>query len=244
MPASVLTFFLNNPIQSGSSAGLLDTTAPPASTSTTGFTPGTISTTFSFATMQYNLEEGSAYFTGGGPGAPVGPPTQSAHSFAIDCWRTNSVYTGVFSAGTWYSSASVISVTAGLSGAGNLRWRIWRSSSFSGASATEITKFSNNSCLIGSTFTNLTTTVAQSSSASTQVASFSVSGEYLFLSTAYQIRTASGNASADVLFRMGPITDLTNGSHLVTSAFSDTTPTSGGVSGAGFYVHRKHWGAA
>lgn len=242
MAASVLTFFLNNPLQSGSSAGLLDVNQPVTTTSITGWNVGSIGTAFSFATMQYNFEVPSGAFTNGGPGEPVGPPNASAHSFAIDCFRTASVYTGVFSAGTWYSCASMLAVTRAQTGAGNLRWRIWRASSLSGSHATEITHFSSNSCLIGSTITALGTSVAQTSSASTQVAQFSVSGEYLFLQCAWQKRSASNNASADCAFRFGAGLTITDGSGLITSAFSDTTPAPTGGAMSGYLLHHYYHG--
>src|SRR5437899_965004 len=109
MPSSVLTFFLNNPRQSGSSAGLLDLTQPAASTSTTGWTVGTV-VGGNYSRLTYNVEVPSTNFTTTVQlsGAPI---TASSH-IAEDCWRTSTATTGDFSAGTWYSSASVIAVTA------------------------------------------------------------------------------------------------------------------------------------
>ena len=58
----------------------------------------------------------------------------------------------------------------------------WRSANADGTSATEVTA----GTMIGTTVTNVTTTVAQSSSASTQVGAFSLANEYLFWQLAWE----------------------------------------------------------
>lgn len=215
MAASVLTLFLANPIQSGSSAGLLTLTQPATSTSTTGWTVGKIAAT-NYSRQSYNQEEATTTFTATAQlsGAPI---TLGGH-LAEDCWRTSAVTTGVFSAGTWYSGVSVISVTAAATGTGNANFRIWRSVNADGTAATEITK----SNMTGTNVANLLTTVAQTSSASTQVAGFSLAAEYLFFQAAWKITVASGSNTADTLIRQGAITSNVAGSFLATSAFSAT----------------------
>jgi hypothetical protein len=175
MAASVLTLFLDNPVQAGSSAGLLTLTAPTASTSTTGWTVGTTAAT-QYSRLTYNTEVGAANFTA--TAQPSGAPT----STAMDCYRISAVTTGDFSAGTWYSSVSAIAVTSGGIQDGRARFRIWRSANVDASSPTEITA----GTMIGTSVTNLATTVAQSSSASTQIGAFSLSAEYLFLQVAWE----------------------------------------------------------
>jgi len=226
--SSALTLYPNNPLQSSSSAGKLDTTAPTASTSTTGWTVGTTSVSFPYSLLSYNAEK--ANFSSGA--LPSGGPVTAAAHFAQDCWRLSSVTSGTFSAGTWYSSLSLLAVTAGGAQDGNARYRIYRASSASGAAATQLTA----GTMVGTVVTNLSTTVAQSSSASTQIGSVTLTDEYLFLQVAWQITGAGNNAGDDVLVRLGPLTNITNGSFLVTPQFTGVGGGGGGaVPGAGYY---------
>jgi len=229
--ASVLTLFYNNPQQSGSSAGLLDVNQPTASTSTTGWTVGTTSLSFPFSLLSYDAKKTNFNTSA----RPTGGPVTAAGHFAEDSYRLSVATSGTFSAGTWYSSGSMIAVTNASGQQGRLDVRIWRSSSLSGASPTELTK----SIMTGS-IAVLSTTVAASSSASTQIASVTLNNEYLFVNMSWEITTAGTNSGADTLFRFGPATDVANGSFLVTPTF---TPTGGGgaTPAAGFYTHRKHY---
>src|SRR5256886_804572 len=125
--ASVLTLFYNNPMQSGSSAGVLDLSQPTASTSTTGWTVGTLSPTL-YSRMSFANKLTSTAFHS----TPVelgGAPSATAGLLAADCWRLSAATSGTFSAGTWYSALSCLATTTGGSQDGNGRWRLWRSSS-------------------------------------------------------------------------------------------------------------------
>jgi hypothetical protein len=171
----VATFFLNNPIQGGSTAGLLDVTAPTASTSTTGWTVGATGST-NYSRMTYNLEVGTGNFTS--TAQPSGIPVNSGE----DCFRLSGVTTGQFSAGTWYSTLSVMAVTSGGVQDGRARFRLWRSASADLTSATELTQ----GAMIGSNTTALSTSVAQSSSASTQIAASNLTNEFLIMQVAWE----------------------------------------------------------
>ena len=173
---SVLTLYFDNPEQSNSSAGLLTLTQPGASTSTTGWIVGNTLGAAQYSRQSFRQERAVATFTG--TAEPSGVPLGKAQ----DSWRISAGTTGTFSAGTWYSSVSVIAVTSGGFRDGRARFRIWRSSNEDGTTATEVTA----GAMVGSNVTDLSTTVAQSSSASTQIASFSLSGEYLFLQVAWE----------------------------------------------------------
>ena len=81
----------------------------------------------------------------------------------------------------------------------------------------------------GTAFAGVSLTVAKSSSMSTQVASFSLSNEFLFLQVAWDILNPGNSSTRDSLIRMGPITDSANGSFLLTPTF---TVTGGGGSAA------------
>lgn len=231
MAASVLTLFLNNPRQSGSSAGLLDLTQPAASTSTTGWTVGTITTAFPFSAMSFAIERGTTEFTSAT--LPSGPPATAGGHLAEDCWRTSAITTGQFSLGTWFSAVSVIAVTNASGQSGRANFRIWHSPNADGSGAVEFTA----GRMVGSRITNLLTTVAQTSSASTRIAASNVTNEYLFLQWAWEITTAATNAGADVLTRLGPVTSNVAGSFLATSAFSSITPLS--AAAGGYYMTRR-----
>lgn len=229
MAASILTLCLDNPEQSGSSAGLLNTVAPTASTSTTGWTVGTtVAARWSRQTFRVEVPATGFTATAQPSGAPV--------NLAQDCWRISAATTGDFSAGTWFSAVSVIAVTNASAQRGRAIFSLWKSANADGTSATRIT---NNSNMTGSTLgSGLLTTAAQSSSASTRIGAFSLANEYLFMQAAWETTTAGTNASADALVRIGPMSGFgiageLNGSGVVTSAFSAT----GGaavIAGAGY----------
>lgn len=176
---SILTLYLNNPEQSNSSAGLLDVTQPGASTSTTGWILGNELHPGVYSRQSFRQERDDVTFT------TTVEPSDVPLGKAQDSWRISTGTSGTFSAGTWYSSVSVIAVSSGGARDGRARFRIWRSASEDGTSATEVTQ----GAMVGSLVTNLATTVAQSSSASTQVGGFSLSGEYLFLQVAWENTT-------------------------------------------------------
>ena len=173
--ASILTLYASNPEQSGSSAGLLTLTQPGASTSTTGWIQGLLGAT-QYSRQSFRQERANATF------ASTAQPSGEPLGLAQDSWRISATTTGDFSAGTWYSSVSVIAVTSGGFQDGRARFRLWRSGNADGTTATEITA----GTMVGSLVTNLSTTVAQSSSASTQIGAFSVANEYVFLQVAWE----------------------------------------------------------
>ncbi len=172
---AALTLFLNNPIQGGSNAGLLDMTAPTASTSTTGWTVGTTAPA-NYSRITYNLEQPTVNFTA--TAQPSGAPV----NLGEDCFRLSAQTTGQFSADTWYSSLSAIAVTSGGAQSGRARFRLWRSANVDGTAATELTQ----GAMLGSKITQLSTTVAQSSSASTLIAVSNLTNEFLFLQIAWE----------------------------------------------------------
>lgn len=234
MAGSVLTFFLNNPLQSGSSAGALDLVQPATSTSTTGWTVGTNAAGL-FSRMTFGTEVPRGNFTA--TAQPSGPPISTAGILAQDCFRTSTATTGDFSAGTWYSCASMIAVTASGTAQDRLRTRIWRSVNVDGTGATEITK----GAMIGTTIAPQTT-VANTSSASTQIGAFSLANEYLFLQCALETVVAGAGTTRDCLMRFGAITSNVAGSFLATSSFSVTGGGGGGgVFGAGYWQRAQDW---
>lgn len=231
---SIRTLYCNNPQQSSASAGLLDPTAPPASTSTTGWTVGTTVAT-RYSAMTYNAEVPATGFTT--TIQPSGGPITTNGHKAEDCFRTSAVTSGVFSRGTWYSSLSLIAVTNASSQDGRARFRLWRSTDAAGANAVEITDPSRP--MIGTTTGALSTSVAASSIASTWLPTVVLSGEYLFLQVGWETTVAGTNAGADALLRFGSLF-VDSGSGVVTSAFSATILAAGGsASGAGYVLRKR-----
>ena len=231
--ASVLTLFYNNPTQSNSSAGLLDVTAPAASTSTTGWTVGTIAVG-NYSRLTYNTEVPTTNFTT--TVQPSGAPIAVAGKFACDCYRLSTATTGSFSAGTWYSATSIIAVTASGGAQGRTRVRLWRSSSASGALPTELTA----GAMVGTICTNFSTTVANTSSSSTAIGAFSLNNEYLFCQIAWEITTIGNGTTRDVLVRIGAASNQTNGSFLATAPF---TISAGGAAPPQFFYKRRRLAA-
>ena len=218
--ASVLTLYCADPIVSGANAGTLQTTVPPASTSTTGWTVG-VGPPPLYSRQTYNAEVPASNFVSNllAFGAPV--------NNAEDCWRYGPS-SGTFSGDTWYSSLSVIGVTSGGDQDGRARFRLWRSNNADGTVATDLVP----GAFVGSLVTNLSTTVAQSSAASVFVPTFTVANEYLFLQAIWEITGAGGAADRDVLIRYGSIS-LTDGSGLVTAPFANAA--AGAAVGGGLY---------
>lgn len=175
--ASALTLYCTDSQAGGSIAGTLSLTQPASSTINTGWTVE--SSTAVFSRQSWNVERANSTF--GASAEPSGAPVTNAP----DCWRTSFATSGIFSAGTWYSSLSVIAVTSGGVQDGRARFRIWRSKESNGANATEVT----NGTMVGTTVTNLSTSVAQSSSASTFIASFALNSEYLYMQVAWEALT-------------------------------------------------------
>lgn len=203
--ASVLTLYCADGIVAGGNAGTLQTTVPPASTSTTGWTVGTVAAG-NYSRQSYNNEVASAGF--GTTIQPAGSPVNQAQ----DCWRYGPS-TGTFSSDTWYSSLSVIGVTSGGDQDGRARMRLWRSANADGTVATDLM-----GVFVGATVTNLSTTVAQSSAASVFIPIFTLANEYLFFQAAWEITGAGAAADRDVLVRYGSM-GATDGSGLVTAPF-------------------------
>lgn len=173
-PPVTFTYYLSNPVQGGANAGFLTTVAPTASTSTTGWTVGSTAIN-QYSRQTYNSEVATTGFTS------TAQPSGSPVNLGEDCFRSAAT-TGTFSAGTWYSSVSVLAVSSGGIQQGRGRFRLWRSTNADGTGATEITQ----GTMIGSQVTELSTTVAQTSSASTQISALTLTNEFLFHQIAWE----------------------------------------------------------
>lgn len=112
-------------------------------------------------------------------------------------------YNGVFPAGNWVFSFPVIAVGSGGDQDGNIRMRVFKGSRNSTddgwVNVTELT----SAVLIGTTVTNLTTTVAQTSTITWAAPAIRLNDEYLICKIAWLITGAGGANTRDVLLRFG-----------------------------------------
>lgn len=123
--------------------------------------------------------------------------------------------TGVFSSGSWVFTFAVRAGVAS-SQAGRMRMRVFKSANANGSGATELT---------GSTQVGTTSAALSTSADVTTVVTWSpgttitLNNEYLFFVIAWEITTASGSNTANVLIRTG---QSAAGSRLVTPSFAAT----------------------
>lgn len=197
------TFLIKNAIASGSSHGSLqDGGSLTTATTGTGWIVGTT------AGLVYANETYGSKLTAASFGATAQP---SSNPITNDCWRSESTLSGYFSAGAWTIAISIISVSAGATGTGKLRFKLWKGSAADGSNAVEIT----SGAIVTTGWSNLTTATAQNLTGTFNLASVApFSNEYLFMQVGCQIDTASNNTASDVLFRV----DSTN-SKITTSDF-------------------------
>lgn len=135
-----------------------------------------------------------------------------------DCIRTLNTYNGDFVAGTWTASITAIAVTNGGAQDGLMAVRLHRSANADGSGATQLTA----ARVAGSAITDLTTTIAQTSTATFNPGAFTVTNEYLFLELGCERTGAGGMTSADMDLRIG-----NNSTRLVSTDFTPAAPPAG-----------------
>jgi hypothetical protein len=173
----------------------------------TGWTVGTTAPT-KYARMDSRTERAAANF-----GASA-EPSSGPDSSIGDCHRSILPLAGSFAATAWTISVSVKADTSGGTQDGRVRVRVWKSTSISGSGATEIT----SGAAVGTTVTNLSTTVAQQSVATFSPGVVTLADQYLFIQIAWEITGAGSSATDDVLLQLGA------NSSVVTPAFTPTHP--------------------
>lgn len=130
--------------------------------------------------------------------------------------------TGTFAATAWTFTFAVRAGTAS-SQAGRIRMRVYKANSPNAASWTELT----TSTQVGTTTSALSTTADVTSVVTwSPGTTFTLSGEYLYFTLAWEITTAGGNNSADVLIRTG---QSAGGTRLVTPDLSVSAAASDSV---------------
>lgn len=130
---------------------------------------------------------------------PYTPPNLLVSNESI---TTAFPYTGVFPAGTWTFAFPVIAVSAGGVQDGRMGVRVFKAAR-SGDTFTGTTQLTT-ARLVGTTVTNVTTTVALTSTVTWAAPAFQLNNEYLIVKIGWEI-TGAGNANnQDILLRFGP----------------------------------------
>lgn len=129
-----------------------------------------------------------------------------------NAFKTPAALSGVFAATAWTFTFAARAGTASAQ-AGRARMRVYRSVNADGSGATEITSATQ----VGTTSAALTTTADGTTTVTwSPGTTVTLNGEYLFFVLAWEITTASGSNSGDVLLRTG---QAAAGSRLVTPDF-------------------------
>lgn len=213
-----LPFYLKETAASGSAHLSLQEggAAPTAATTTTGWIVGTATAT-KYARMDSSTERASAAHT-----ATVEPSSGPDNTLG-DCFRSEDTYSGSFAAANWSFSIPVQGETRATSThGGKLRIRVWRSTSATGASATEIT----TSTEVTSSYTSLANSAAQTLTLTWAGPAVSLAGEYLFIQVAHQLDVAGNNANSDTHLRVGSTSTVTTAAFTPTAGSSVTTTDS------------------
>lgn len=181
-------------------------------TSVTGWTVGKVATTSAYSDLLNGTERATTTFvstilpTATAPtvnqtttSVPYSPPNLLVSNESI---ATVFPYTGVFPAGTWTFAFPVIAVSAGGVQDGRMGIRVFKAAR-SGDTFTGTTELTT-ARLAGTIVSNVTTTVALTSTVTWAAPAFQLNNEYLIIKIAWQI-TGAGNANnQDILLRFGP----------------------------------------
>ena len=202
--------YLKDAKASGSNHGSLQDggTAPASTMIASGWIVGTVAAT-KYARLAYTAERASsAHLT---TVEPSGSPNNAVQTGAGDCFRSEDPISGRFQAGDWTFDLEVIGETQATSTHdGKIRVRVWRSTSATGANATELT----GATQVTGAYANLTNTVLQALQVVWAAPLFELNGEYLFVQLAHQLDGAGDNAASDVHLRVG------SGNVVTTASFS------------------------
>ncbi len=190
------TFYIRNTVAWDSvhghaqDGGLTPTTARIV----TGWTVGNNAIN-TYALMVYGSEVARTTFNA--TVQPAGAPGTT------DCWRSTNKLKGSFAAGSWAFAVALRSATAAYTGRCQIKVRVWKSSSPTGSSPTELTASAQT---IGPTAANLSTTVSVNITGTWSAPIVTLNDEYLFFQMACQVTAAGGGTTQDAVF----VTDATN----------------------------------
>lgn len=140
-------------------------------------------------------------------------PGALATGASANALRSLNAYNGQFDAAAWTLTFAVRATVAS-SQAGRVRCRVYASANADGTSARELT----GSTQVGTTSVALSTTADVTTVVTwTPASAIVMQNEYLFFVLAWEITTASGSNTADVVFRTG---QSAGGTRIVTSNFT------------------------
>jgi hypothetical protein len=186
-------------------------TAPAQATSASGWTVGKIA-----ANNYSNLVAGSESATGTfsttivpNTTAPVAtgsfaatatytPPTLLYHTNSI---TTLYEYNGYFPAGNWIFTFNVISVSTAATGAGRINLRVFKGTR-NGTAFSNVTELTA-AMQAGTIASAPTTTVTRASTVTWAAPAIRLDNQFLIVKVGWQITTASGSNTADILLRHG-----------------------------------------
>lgn len=122
-------------------------------------------------------------------------------------------YNGYFPAGNWVFTFNVISVSAAATGAGRINLRVFKAVR-SGSTFSGITQLTG-AMQAGTIASAPTTTTTRASTVTWAAPAVTLNNEFLIIKVGWQITTASGSNSADILLRHG------SGCTMVSPTFRD-----------------------
>jgi hypothetical protein len=118
-----------------------------------------------------------------------------------NAFKTPNPLTGIFDIGNW-SLTFAVRATVASAQAGRMRVRVFKSANASGSGATELT----GATLVGTTSVALSTSADASSVVTwSPGTTITLNNEYLFFVVAWEVTTASGSNTGDVLIRTGQV---------------------------------------
>lgn len=228
------TLYFKNTLAPGSvtSFGLQDGgTAPTAGITATGWTVAKLAAP-NMSLMVCGGERSSVTF--GASDALTGFSATSS-------FRTDNAITGIFANTNWSFAFRLRAVTSASSQTGQMRIRLYKSTSADGSGATSLMSGS----VAGTTTAAMSTSASATSTVTwTPGATVTLANEYLWVMCEWSIVGTSGNNNADVLFYIESAGAITTPDFVPSTAYTDTiTPSSAPIVGATItpvYVTRFH----
>ena len=199
--------------QDGNFGALVDGTAQAAASRTDGWTVAKLAAA-QMAEFDAATKQASGAFSS------ATKPASFLTGATANAFKTPAALTGDFANTSWVFTWAVRAGTAS-SQAGRMRMRVFRSVNADGSAATEIT----GSTQVGTTSAALTTTADGTTTVTwSPGAIVTLANEFLFFVIAWEITTAAGSNSADVVIRTGSTGPA--GSRLVTPDLAIPSPIS------------------
>jgi len=195
--------------QDGNFGALFDGVAQTAASRNDGWTVGKIASALA-SDFDAATKQATGTFVTNTTRPSVLVTTATANAF-----KTPTALTGVFANTAWTFTFAVRAVVLSAQ-AGRMRMRVYRSVNLDGTAATEIT----GATQVGTTSTVLSTTADVTTVVTWSPGAVSLSNEYLFFVLAWEITTASGSNTSDVVLRTGSTGPA--GTRLVTPDFAPT----------------------